>query len=241
MVGHVPTGVRSDFFLPRLDDIIDELGDLAALDADHVVMVLTFIELEHRLSTFEIEAIDQTGSLELGQDAIDRRDAYFLALFEQRLVQVFRRHVPLWTALEQFQHLDPRQRHLESGFPEVLGFHWLYLISYHLRNMTARLRIVTVIAVAILLQACGWAYRPAVNQGNYLTAEIVDQVQVGMTRDQVRDLLGFPVAKNPFRDDRWDFVFFHHSSIAEYRRSYMVVWFDAGRVARIETREAPSS
>ena len=107
--------------------------------------------------------------------------------------------------------------------------------------MTARIRIVTVLAALILLQACGWAYRPNINQGNYLTADLVGQVEVGMTREQVRDLLGYPVAQNPFRSDRWDFVYYLESTISENRRSYVVVWFDADRVSRVETRDAPST
>ena len=50
----------------------------------------------------------------------------------------------------------------------------------------------------------GCVYRLDVQQGNLLDQEDIEAVKEGMTRNQVRYLLGTPVAVNPFRDDRWD-------------------------------------
>lgn len=56
----------SDFCLARLNSGIVELLDVAALQANDVIMVLALIEFEYRLSTFEIMAHQQAGMLELG-------------------------------------------------------------------------------------------------------------------------------------------------------------------------------
>ena len=50
-------------------------------------------------------------------------------------------------------------------------------------------------------------YKPEVVQGNFVSKEQVAELQPGMTRVQVRDLLGTPLMTSLFHGDRWDYVF----------------------------------
>ena len=50
-------------------------------------------------------------------------------------------------------------------------------------------------------------YRPDVQQGNVVTKEMVEQLNAGMTRDQVRFLLGTPALVSVFHQERWDDVY----------------------------------
>jgi outer membrane protein assembly factor BamE len=50
-------------------------------------------------------------------------------------------------------------------------------------------------------------YKVDVIQGNFVSREQVEQLQAGMTRDQVKDLLGTPLMTSLFHADRWDYVF----------------------------------
>jgi outer membrane protein assembly factor BamE len=65
----------------------------------------------------------------------------------------------------------------------------------------------TVMLTALLL-ASGCVYQAALSQGNLLDQEDVDQLEVGMTRGQVRFLLGTPMIDDPFHENRWDYVYF---------------------------------
>lgn len=56
--------------------------------------------------------------------------------------------------------------------------------------------------------AAGCVYQPSLSQGNLIKQEDLDQVEVGMTRNQVRFLLGTPMIDDPFHHDRWDYVYF---------------------------------
>ena len=60
--------------------------------------------------------------------------------------------------------------------------------------------------LAFLVLANGCVYQAALSQGNLLDQEDIDQVEVGMTRGQVRFLLGTPMIDDPFHEDRWDYV-----------------------------------
>ena len=62
--------------------------------------------------------------------------------------------------------------------------------------------------VGSLLAASGCVYRASVSQGNLIKQENLDQVEVGMTRNQVRFLLGTPMIDDPFHQARWDYVYF---------------------------------
>jgi outer membrane protein assembly factor BamE len=50
-------------------------------------------------------------------------------------------------------------------------------------------------------------YRVDIGQGNLITQPMVDQLKQGMSRDQVRSILGTPLLVDPFRSNRWDYVF----------------------------------
>lgn len=52
-----------------------------------------------------------------------------------------------------------------------------------------------------------FAYHAPVQQGNVVTQEMVNQLQVGMDRNQVLFIMGTPTIVDPFRDNRWDYVY----------------------------------
>ena len=87
--------------------------------------------------------------------------------------------------------------------------------------------------LAVALQGC--VYRVDIQQGNLLDVEQVDQVEVGMTRSQVRFLLGTPMVIDSFDADRWDYVYsLRRGHSREVTRRHLVVWFDGDKVARVE-------
>jgi outer membrane protein assembly factor BamE len=80
----------------------------------------------------------------------------------------------------------------------------------------------TLIAVGLLAgcQSPGWLksvtesppnwltpYRTDIGQGNYISQPMAERLQKGMSRDQVRAVLGTPLLVDPFRANRWDYVF----------------------------------
>ena len=66
----------------------------------------------------------------------------------------------------------------------------------------SRAALALILVLGVLLGATGCVYRPTIQQGNLLKTEDVDQVTVGMTRSQVRYLLGTPMLADPF-DPGW--------------------------------------
>lgn len=68
--------------------------------------------------------------------------------------------------------------------------------------------LLSVLLIAALAASGGCVYQANLSQGNLLKQEDLDQVEVGMTRSQVRFLLGTPMIDDPFHSDRWDYVYF---------------------------------
>lgn len=69
-------------------------------------------------------------------------------------------------------------------------------------------RIGLPVLLLIAIAASGCVYRASISQGNLIKQEDLDQVTVGMTRNQVRFLLGTPLVDDPFHADRWDYVYY---------------------------------
>jgi outer membrane protein assembly factor BamE len=80
-------------------------------------------------------------------------------------------------------------------------------------------------------------YKVDVVQGNVVTAEQYTRVRPGMSRAQVRDLLGSPLLADIFHADRWDYVFTIRRQGAEPQARRVTVRFDGEMLARIEGGE----
>ena len=65
-----------------------------------------------------------------------------------------------------------------------------------------------VLTAAAILTSPACVYRANISQGNLLEQADIEQVAIGMTPSQVRFLLGTPMIDDPFRRDRWDYVYY---------------------------------
>ncbi len=78
-------------------------------------------------------------------------------------------------------------------------------------------------------------YKVEVVQGNVITKEQAERVKPGMSRAQVRDVLGAPLLTDVFHVDRWDYVFTIRRQGAEPQRRSIVALFDGETLKSIDT------
>jgi len=83
-------------------------------------------------------------------------------------------------------------------------------------------------------------YKVDVVQGNVVTQEIMAQIQPGLGRMQVKEILGTPLLADPFHTDRWDYVFtIRRQGVADQQRR-VSVFFKNDAVERFDTEPLPS-
>ena len=113
-------------------------------------------------------------------------------------------------------------------------------------------RAALVLASATLLSGCGslsnpetlfgllTPYRIDVVQGNVVTQEVMAQIQPGLGRLQVREILGTPLLADPFHADRWDYAFTIRRQGVPDQQRRVTVFFRNDVVERFETDALPS-
>jgi outer membrane protein assembly factor BamE len=83
-------------------------------------------------------------------------------------------------------------------------------------------------------------YRIDIVQGNAVTQEQAALLKPGLTRLQVRDILGTPLMSDPFHASRWDYLFTLRRPGATVQRRSVVVQFDGDVVKSVEAPDLPS-
>jgi outer membrane protein assembly factor BamE len=109
------------------------------------------------------------------------------------------------------------------------------------------MRLVLVAIAVPLIAACNplhlfTVHKMEIQQGNYVTQEMVSQLRPGMTKDQVRFVLGTPLMADIFHENRWDYVFRRqpqNSNRLEERR--LSVFFEDGKLTRVAGDVVPSA
>jgi len=77
-------------------------------------------------------------------------------------------------------------------------------------------------------------HRIDVQQGNALDQENVARLKPGLNRSQVRFLLGTPLVIDPFRTDRWDYVYMYYTAGKLTEQKHISLFFEGDTLARIE-------
>ncbi len=77
-------------------------------------------------------------------------------------------------------------------------------------------------------------HRIDVQQGNALDQENVARLKPGLNRSQVRFLLGTPLVVDPFRTDRWDYVYVYYKAGRLAEQKHITLFFEGDTLARIE-------
>lgn len=83
-------------------------------------------------------------------------------------------------------------------------------------------------------------YRIDIQQGNFVSKEMLAQVKEGMTREQVRFALGTPLLTDIFHADRWDYVFRLQKGNGEVTSSKVTAFFNGNLLSRIEGGNLPT-
>ncbi len=93
---------------------------------------------------------------------------------------------------------------------------------------------VCILTLAFGATACG-GYKINILQGNFIDQKKVDQINDGMTRNQVKYLLGTPMIKDSFHEDRWDYVYqAKFGKTGQIIQRKITVFFDGDSVRNVE-------
>lgn len=93
--------------------------------------------------------------------------------------------------------------------------------------------LVATLLATLLVSGCGMLYKQPIYQGNLLEPTAVEQLQVGMAKQQVQALLGTPSITDPFHKDRWDYVATQRTNrrgTVEVRN--FTLWFEGDQLVR---------
>lgn len=106
--------------------------------------------------------------------------------------------------------------------------------------MPFRKSISLAIVTGILLTGCSlvdrWVYRPDINQGNYVTQDAIELLQVGQSKEQVVFIMGSPMLTSSFGDNVWYYIFRQqprHGNISQI--TYAIYFNEMGIVSDIKT------
>ncbi len=255
-----------DSALAILDARLHELLNPTAIQAHDVIVVFPQIQLENGHAVLEMLASHESRGFKLGQDAINSRESNVLMLLEKLSIDVLGAQVAHAAARQNVENPHSGNGRFEAGTAQVAAFQSSLRgdslggkcrVDYPLGPIRSPVRSrrvnmsqliqsfrlsLGVLALGMLTLAAGCVYRMNIQQGNFLKPEDVDRVQTGMTRSQVRFILGTPLVADSFDGDRWDYYYSFvkgHSSNKEIR--HVVVRFDGDKVAQVERLKMPAA
>lgn len=119
----------------------------------------------------------------------------------------------------------------------------------HLKPMKKIVQILSVLALSSALLACNnigsmdfpGVYKISIPQGNIITQEMVDQLRPGMSKRQVIFVMGTPLVRDPFHQDRWDYIYSFQPGGGERGQERITVHFVDDQLVSFEGDFVPSA
>ena len=112
--------------------------------------------------------------------------------------------------------------------------------SYTLKGLVSRrIRLSLLLLSCCFYAGCGFVgfpgvYRIDIEQGNLVDQEMIEQLELGMSRRQVRFIMGSPLVEDTFNPDRWDYPYVIRNGTDIIREAQVSIYFDEDVLERIE-------
>ena len=84
-------------------------------------------------------------------------------------------------------------------------------------------------------------YKISIPQGNIITQEMVDQLRPGMSKRQVIFVMGTPLVRDPYHQDRWDYIYSFQPGGGERGQEKITVFFIDDQLVRFEGDFVPTA
>lgn len=105
-----------------------------------------------------------------------------------------------------------------------------------------RIAFIILVALGFALGGCNIVYKQEIRQGNPLTPEMIAGLKAGMTKRQVRLLLGSPSVNDAFHADRWDYVYYTGKAHEiQTVPPALTLYFKDDKLIRAEGHQAPAA
>lgn len=96
-------------------------------------------------------------------------------------------------------------------------------------------KLLLVLSLALVTSGCGIIYKQPIYQGNLLEKTAVDQLQTGMSKQQVQVLIGTPSIEDPFHQNRWDYTSTQRvDRLGHTARKNLTLWFENDALTKWE-------
>lgn len=114
--------------------------------------------------------------------------------------------------------------------------------------MSIARKFASLALIVALFSGCGvgaldfpGVYKIGIPQGNIITQDMVDQLRPGMTKRQVIFVMGTPLIRDPFHQDRWDYIYSYQPGGGTRGQEGVTVFFENDQLVRITGDFVPST
>lgn len=101
---------------------------------------------------------------------------------------------------------------------------------------------ILLLCLSLALAACAefpGVYKIDIEQGNIITQDMVDQLKPGMSRSQVRYIMGTPLITDTFDQNRWDYLYSIQRKGKKREQEHLILTFDGDKLMSIRGDYAP--
>jgi len=118
---------------------------------------------------------------------------------------------------------------------------WLITKLAPLQCVTMISTVISIISCTVLLTACtDWlptAHRLDLEQGNSIKLEQLEKIKTGMSKSEVRRIMGLPMISDPFHNQRWDYIYRYLPKSGFERKSLLTLEFENDVLVKIDDSE----
>lgn len=104
--------------------------------------------------------------------------------------------------------------------------------------MRIKIILLSLMLLSPVLTSC--VYKMDIRQGNFVKAEMVQKLKIGMTKQQVRYVMGTPLVSDVFHANRWDYVYRLERGRKLIEQQNLTLYFEGDRLARMVDESLPA-